>query len=173
MFDNRIRNFLIISFISLLVSRLIPHPPNFTTTITVAFYLPGLFGLKYLFVTLIAFMLSDLILGMHNLILFTWGSIILIGLFSKFFNNYYFRLIGVTGSCLIFFLISNFGVWFLSHNILVNLGNFYNIQVHYLFISSICQKHQKKNHNSNYHTKSKRTITTNNNSYMNHKPITI
>ena len=60
-------------------------------------------------------MLSDLILGMHNLILFTWGSIILIGLFSKFFNNYYFRLIGVTGSCLIFFLLSYFGVWFLSN----------------------------------------------------------
>ena len=114
MLDNKIRNFIIISFLSILVTRLIPHPPNFTTTITLAFYLPGLFGLKYLFVTLVAFMFSDLILGMHNLILFTWGSIIFIGLFSKFFNNYYLRLIGVTGSCLIFFLISNFGVWFLG-----------------------------------------------------------
>ena len=52
---------------------------------------------------------------MHNLLLFTWGSIILIGIFSKYFKNYYFRFFGIIRSCLIFFIISNFGVWFSSN----------------------------------------------------------
>ena len=90
-----IRNFIVISFISILISRLIPHPPNFTTAIAVAFYLPALFGLKYVLLTLTAFILSDLVIGIHK--------------------NYCLRLIGVMGSCLIFFIISNFGVWFLSN----------------------------------------------------------
>ena len=115
MFDNKIKNFIVISFLSILVSRLIPHPPNFTSAIAVAFYLPALFGFKYIILSLIAFILSDLLLGMHNMLLFTWGSILLIGIFSKYFKNYYFRLMGIVGSCLIFFIISNFGVWLLSN----------------------------------------------------------
>ena len=52
MANNKIRNFILISFMSILISRLIPHPPNFTTVIAVAFYLPALFGIKYIFLTL-------------------------------------------------------------------------------------------------------------------------
>ena len=118
MLNSKIRNFIIISFISIIISRIIPHPPNFTSAIAVAFYLPALFGLKYMIITLTAFILSDFIIGTHNLLLFTWGSIILISFFSKYFKNYYLRLIGVSGSCLIFFIISNFGVWY--------SGNIYN-----------------------------------------------
>ena len=115
MFNNKIQNFIVISFLSILISRLIPHPPNFTSAIAVAFYLPALFGLKYIILSLFAFILSDLLLGMHNLLLFTWGSILLIGIFSKYFKNYYFRFTGIIGSCFIFFIISNFGVWFLTN----------------------------------------------------------
>ena len=115
MLNNRIRNFIIISFVSILITRLIPHPPNFTSVIAVAFYLPALFGYRYIIIALTAFMLSDLIIGVHNLLLFTWGSILLIGLYSKYFNNFYLRFIGVAGSCLIFFLVSNFGVWLFSN----------------------------------------------------------
>ena len=60
MFNERIGKFIIISFVSILISRLIPHPPNFTTAISVAFYLPALFGYKYIIVSLTAFILSDL-----------------------------------------------------------------------------------------------------------------
>ena len=87
--NTLIRNFIVISFISILISRLIPHPPNFTTAIAVAFYLPALFGLKYVLLTLTAFILSDLVIGIHNLLFFTWGSIIFIGFFSKYFKNYF------------------------------------------------------------------------------------
>ena len=116
MYNNiNTRNFIIISFISVLISRLIPHPPNFTSAIAVGFYLPALFGYKYILVALTAFILSDLIIGGHNLLLFTWGSIILIGLISKYFNNTYLRILGITASCLIFYFVSNFGVWLLGN----------------------------------------------------------
>ncbi|MBF96415.1 MAG: hypothetical protein CFH34_00303 [Alphaproteobacteria bacterium MarineAlpha9_Bin4] len=122
MFNERIGKFIIISFVSILISRLIPHPPNFTTAISVAFYLPALFGYKYIIVSLTAFILSDLLIGVHNLLLFTWGSIIFIGLFSRYFKNLYFRFLGIVGSCIIFFLISNLGVWLMSNNYENNLS---------------------------------------------------
>ena len=117
MFNNKnIRSFIVICFLSILLSRLIPHPPNFTTAIAVAFYLPALFGIKYILLSMTAFILSDLLLGLHNLLLFTWTSIFLIGVFSKYFKNLYLRLFGATCSCMIFFAVSNFGVWLLSMN---------------------------------------------------------
>ena len=115
MYGNRdIGAFVIISFLSILVTRLIPHPPNFTSAIAIAFYLPALFGVKYFVVALTAFILSDILIGLHNLVLFTWGSLLLIGLFSKYLQGFYCRILGVSGSCLIFFLVSNFGVWFVT-----------------------------------------------------------
>ena len=110
-----IATFIIISFISILITRLIPHPPNFTSTIAIAFYLPALFGVKYFIVALTAFILSDIIIGLHNLVLFTWGSLLFIGLFSKYLKGFYLRILGISGSCLIFFLVSNFGVWFVTN----------------------------------------------------------
>ena len=66
-------------------------------------------------------MLTDLILGFHSLTLFTWGSVIVIGFFSKFFKETMItRIFGsILGACL-FFIISNFGVWMLGayeHNL--------------------------------------------------------
>jgi hypothetical protein len=115
MYNNySIRNFIIVSFISILISRLVPHPPNFTSAIAVGFYIPALFGYRYILIALTAFILSDLIIGGHNLLLFTWGSIILIGLLSKYFNSAYLRILGITASCLVFYFVSNFGVWLLG-----------------------------------------------------------
>ena len=109
-----IKNFILISFISIIVTRLIPHPPNFTSTIALAFYLPVLFGVKFIIVVLGAFILSDLVIGMHQLIFFTWASLLLVGYLSKFFKKTYFRPLGITISCILFFIISNFGVWLFS-----------------------------------------------------------
>ena len=114
MTNSVIKNFIIISFFSIVVTRLIPHPPNFTSTLALAFYLPALFGTKFLIVAISAFIISDLIIGMHQLILFTWGSLLLIGLFSRYFKKNYFRFLGILCSCMIFFIVSNFGVWLFS-----------------------------------------------------------
>ncbi len=108
---NFIGNFVLISFLSIIISRLLPHPPNFTSTIAVAFYLPALFGAKFIIVALSAFIISDLVLGLHSLVFFTWGSLFLIAYYAKYFKKFYFRIFGVSLSCIIFFLVSNFGVW--------------------------------------------------------------
>ena len=111
---SMINKFLVISFLSIIVSRLIPHPPNFTSTIAIAFYLPALFGVKYIIVATTAFIVCDLIIGIHPLILFTWLGLILVGLISQAFTKYYLRVPGVMIGCLIFFFVSNFGVWLFS-----------------------------------------------------------
>ena len=115
MSKNFITKFIFISFISVIITRIIPHPPNFTSAVAVMFYLPALFGLKLLFVPFSAFLISDLFIGFHHLILFTWGSFILIGLISKYFKNLYFRFLGITLSCFLFFILSNLGVWILTN----------------------------------------------------------
>ena len=99
-------------FFALAASRFIPHPPNFTTLIALSFYVPVIFGVKYLIVVLISFFITDIFLGFHTLTIYTWGSVVIIGLISKYFNqNIYYRSGGVLISALLFFIITNFGVW--------------------------------------------------------------
>ena len=108
-------NYLKIAFSVLIIlsaSRLIPHPPNFTTLIALSFYVPVIFGVKYIIIVLISFVITDIFLGFHALTIYTWGSVVIIGLISKYFNhNIYFRSIGVFLGAILFFIISNFGVW--------------------------------------------------------------
>ena len=100
-------------FIALAMSRFIPHPPNFTSLIALSFYVPAIFGMRYLPALLISFIITDYIIGFHNTVIFTWGSVILISLISKYFlNTIITRIIGALSGAVIFFIITNFGVWF-------------------------------------------------------------
>ena len=102
-------------FIALAASRFIPHPPNFTSLIALSFYIPALLGVRFLPALLLCFGLTDLIIGFHETILFTWGSVILIGLMSKFFiSNITNRILGALIGASLFYLITNFGVWTLG-----------------------------------------------------------
>lgn len=102
-------------FVALAASRFIPHPPNFTSLLALSFYIPALFGVRYLPALLVSFILTDLVIGFHGVTLFTWGSVIVIGFMSKFFvTNMKTRISGsLFGACL-FFIITNFGVWSLG-----------------------------------------------------------
>ena len=102
-------------FIALAASRFIPHPPNFTTLMALSFYVPALLGARYLPILILSFIVTDLIIGFHGVTLFTWGSVILIGLGSRFFTKGIFNRISgsLLGACL-FFIITNFGVWSLG-----------------------------------------------------------
>ena len=96
-------------------SRLIPHPPNFTSLIAISFYIPAIFGYRYIAAVIFAFGITDLILGFHNVILFTWGSIILVGIISKYFcPTLTSRFLGVLTGAVIFFVTTNFGVWLIG-----------------------------------------------------------
>ncbi len=115
----------LVIFLSLAASRFIPHPPNFTSLIALAFYVPIVFGIRYLPFLILSFAITDLIIGYHTGTHWTWGSVLLVALISQFFTKHV--LIRVTGalfgSC-IFFLITNFGVW-LSGMYGLNLAGLY------------------------------------------------
>ena len=99
-------------FLSLAATRFIPHPPNFTSLLALSFYVPVLFGLRYIPVLLISFAITDLIIGYHSGTHWTWGSVLVIGLMSQYFcKNVNLRLVGSLFGASIFYLITNFGVW--------------------------------------------------------------
>ena len=99
-------------FASLAASRFVPHPPNFTSLIALSFYVPVFLGLRFLPALLISFAITDLIIGYHSGTHWTWGSVLLIGLLSVYFTkNIKMRLIGAMSSAVIFFIVTNFGVW--------------------------------------------------------------
>ncbi len=102
-------------FLALAASRFLPHPPNFTSLLALSFYVPALLGLTFIPALLMSFIVTDLIIGFHGVAIFTWGSVILIGLISKYFKKTILnRIFGaILGACL-FFIITNFGVWSLG-----------------------------------------------------------
>jgi hypothetical protein len=102
-------------FLVLAASRFIPHPPNFTSLMALSFYVPALLGVRYLPALILSFLITDLFIGFHGVSLFTWGSVILIGLSAKFFlKSKLTRIMGALIGSIFFFVITNFGVWSLG-----------------------------------------------------------
>ena len=99
-------------FVLLAASRFISHPPNFTSLLALSFYIPALIGIRYLPALIMSFVITDFVIGFHGTTLFTWGSVVVIGLGSKYFiSSIFTRISGaLLGACL-FFIITNFGVW--------------------------------------------------------------
>ena len=100
-------------------ARLIPHPPNFTPIIAVAI-ISGYFFKNInlsLLTLLIAMLISDLFIGFYENVIFVYASLLLITfVFHKISNKINFKnlfIYGFAGS-LIFFVVSNFGVWALG-----------------------------------------------------------
>ena len=96
-------------------SRLAVHTPQFTAILAVA-----MFGGMYLsrrqalVVPVALMMLTDIILGFHDTMVFTWGSMLIvsaIGLWLKERKNFGTVLTGSIVSSGIFFVVTNFGAW--------------------------------------------------------------
>ena len=99
-------------FLALAASRFIPHPPNFTSLLALSFYVPVIFGIRFLPALLISFAIADLIIGYHSGTHWTWGSVLIIGIMSQYFNkNLSWRFSGALVGAVTFFVITNFGVW--------------------------------------------------------------
>jgi uncharacterized membrane protein len=95
--------------------RLLPHMPNFVPIIAISMfagaYLPKK---KAIMIPLAIMVISDLFIGLHNVVLFTWGAMLLCGFIgTRLKNNIRPGSIVSTTlfSALAFFLISNLGVW--------------------------------------------------------------
>ena len=99
-------------FLVLAASRFIPHPPNFTNLIALSFYVPAFLGTRYIPAVLLAFLGTDVFIGFHNTMFYTSLSVLFIGFVSKYFcQNIKLRAAGLFLSAIIFFIITNFGVW--------------------------------------------------------------
>ena len=99
-------------FLALAISRFIPHPPNFTSLIALSFYVPVFLGISYIPFLIISFAITDIVIGYHSGTFFTWGSVFLIGIISHYFHkNITSRISGALLGALIFFIVTNFGVW--------------------------------------------------------------
>lgn len=98
------------------MARLLPHAANFVPVTALALlaaaYLPRRAALA---VPLAIMVLSDLVIGLHPLIAYTWGSFVLIGfigaaVYKKTQNRWYVAGLGPVGAG-VFFVVTNFGVW--------------------------------------------------------------
>ena len=98
--------------------RFAPHAPNFTPVAAIALFSGAYLNKKYaLLVPLSLMVISDLFIGMHNVVLFTWGGFIL----ATFLGHWIKTQKGATRiavmslvSSFLFFIISNFGVWLMG-----------------------------------------------------------
>lgn len=99
-------------------SRLIVHVPNFTPVIAIALFCGVYLKKKYAVVLMLALMaITDVFLGFHNIMFFTWGSfalIALIGTQMKGKVNFKSVFSGSLLAAILFFVATNFGVWLVS-----------------------------------------------------------
>ena len=83
--------------LAILVSRFLPHPPNFTPVIAI-FMLSSGFALLPLLIT---YLFTDFLIGFHSYMLWVYASLFIISFLKQ----------GPVSSALVFFIITNFAVW--------------------------------------------------------------
>ncbi|MBC8214296.1 MAG: hypothetical protein H8E71_06640 [Candidatus Marinimicrobia bacterium] len=111
------RRMTIIAIILLTVlSRFIPHPPNFTPVIAIGLFGGAYFNRKILAIAvpMVAMFVSDYFLGFHTSMIFVYLSLTIIVGFGILLQSKLKigTVIGASiGSAILFYLITNFGVW--------------------------------------------------------------
>ena len=100
-------------------SRIIPHPANFTPILGMAVFAGTVFDRKIFsfLIPLLAMILSDLFLGFHSGIVIIYFAICLNVAIGIYFINkisYFKILVSLVSGSLVFFIITNFAVWFSS-----------------------------------------------------------
>ena len=99
----------------LAISRLIPHPYNFTPVLAIGVFSGFYFKQIYLsfFVVIFSMFIGDLFLGFHSTMLFTYISLVVAVLIGFYIKSFKFTEILFSGlsSSFCFFIITNFGSW--------------------------------------------------------------
>ena len=100
-------------------SRLIPHPPNFTPLLGMAVFAGARLDNKLfaIIAPITAMFLSDLVIGLHSGMSIIYFAILVNVLFGFYLKNRFSSLqIGGTliSGAVLFFLITNFAVWYSS-----------------------------------------------------------
>jgi hypothetical protein len=103
-------------------SRLIPHPMNFAPVTAIALFAGVYLDKKYAFIIpLIALVISDAFIGFYSYIYWVYGTFLLIALIGLWLKTRVESAGGVKKSgyilgttlfsSIVFFLVTNFGVW--------------------------------------------------------------
>lgn len=98
-----------------ILSRFLPHPPNFTPITAIALLSTKGFINRWVafLIPIVSLFISDLFLGLHSTIPFVYGSFILIALLGRYVKK--INILTVLLSSSIFFLVTNLGVWLLHY----------------------------------------------------------
>lgn len=104
---------------ALAIFRLLPHLPNISPVAAMALFGGAYFADKRLAlaVPFVALFLSDLILGLHNSMIFVYAGFavtVAIGFALKDRVTFTNTLFAVVASSVVFFLLTNFGAWLMS-----------------------------------------------------------
>lgn len=98
-----------------ILARLLPHPPNFAPLAAIALLGGAVLPRRWaLTVPVVAMMASDILIGLHPLIFYTWGSFAAIAFLSHYVLRKQNPLLLVTasiGASILFYVVTNFGVW--------------------------------------------------------------
>lgn len=96
-------------------TRLIPHPPNFAPIAGISLFSGAKLNKKQAFlIPLSAMFISDIFLGFHSTMLYVYLSFVLIvfiGIFIKKRLNFHNLVLASLTSSVLFYFITNFGVW--------------------------------------------------------------
>ncbi len=106
------KNVFVISLISFaILSRFLPHPPNFTPIAAIALLSSKGFSNRWIafLIPMMSLFISDLFIGLHATMPFVYASFILIAFLGMFVNKINVGTVLISST--IFFLVSNFGVW--------------------------------------------------------------
>jgi hypothetical protein len=105
----------LVSFIGLivlaLITRLLPHPPNFAPITAIALFTGFNFANKkiVLLIPVVCMLITDFYLGFHSLMPVIYLSFLLISIMGMRVKSLSFTTI--LSASVLFFLLSNFGVW--------------------------------------------------------------
>jgi len=142
-----------------LLTRLLPHPPNFAPITSIALFTGFHFVNKRLalFIPLICMFLTDLILGVHSLMPIIYLSFVLISMIGLKAKS--LSLGTVLSASSLFFVVSNLGVWYfyypltwagLSSCFILAIPFFINALMGDLFYTSVLQFSFNKLKQSSY-----------------------
>jgi hypothetical protein len=117
---KKVDELVILFVIVAVLFRLVPHPPNFTPITSMALFSGVFFKRKYLsiLVPLITMAISDMFLGFYPISVWVYIGFILVTILGWITKQV--KLHSVLLSSLIFFIVSNFGVWLLGYEHTMN-----------------------------------------------------
>ena len=110
------------------IMRLLPHLPNFTPVASMALFGGAYFNDKRLayLVPILVMLISDAVLGFSMISVFVYISFLIIAFIGQIYKTV--SLTNILLSSLLFFIITNFGVWILGGY----AHNFYGLQICYI-----------------------------------------